>query len=878
VALVAGTRLGPYEILASIGAGGMGEVYRARDSRLKRTIAIKVLSSAVAANAASRERFEREAQAVAALNHPNIVTVYSVEEHEGVRFLTMELVEGTTLARQIPQHGLQLGQLLKLAVPLADAVAAAHERGIVHRDLKPGNIMVGPDGRVKVLDFGLAKLRVQPEEGQGLDALPTGPVTAEGQIVGTVAYMSPEQAEGRPVDHRSDIFSLGVILFELSTGHRPFNGTTNVALLSSILRDTPVPVNELNPNMPADFSRVVRRCLTKDQSRRYQSAADVRNDLEDLQQVSSQSGTAIPAATAEVSHWSRWRYVAAAAALAAIAVLLLHPWRRAPERSALETTFTQLTAEPGVEQFPSLSPDGKWMVYTGDAAGNLDIYLKSVGGQVPINLTKDSPAVDTEPAFSPDGERIAFRSGRHGGGIFIMGRTGEAVTQVTDVGFNPAWSPDGKQLLFTTDEVGFNPFGRVNRSELWVVTVDGGNRRRVQVPDAVQAVWSPHGDRIAYWAAIGGDRYPGHVMTVPAAGGDALQVTYGTFTDWNPVWAPDGKYLYFASNRGGSMNLWRVAIDERSGRTLAEPEPVTTPAPFLAHLSFAADGHRMAYASILQTQNIQRADFDFASGTIKGEPEWVTNGSRLWSSPDPSPDDQQVAVYSRLQQEDIYLFRSDGTGLRQVTNDAPVDRVPRWSPDGKRIAEFSNRSGIENLWTISPDGGGLRQLTELTEPAYYAVWSPDGARMAVSAGSTTVRTYIFDPSKPWKDQHPQQLPTVPGAGNGFLVNSWSPDGRRLLGGSGPVGVGIVTYAFDSDSYEKLADSGEWPVWLSDNRRILFVLDGKRLMLLDTQTKQTRTILSVTREVLGPPRISRDGRHIYFSRRLTEGDIWLMETK
>jgi Tol biopolymer transport system component len=179
---------------------------------------------------------------------------------------------------------------------------------------------------------------------------------------------------------------------------------------------------------------------------------------------------------------------------------------------------------------------------------------------------------------------------------------------------------------------------------------------------------------------------------------------------------------------------------------------------------------------------------------------------------------------------------------------------------------------------MSPDGGGLRQLTELTEPAYYPVWSPDGARMAVSAGSTTLRTYIFDPSKPWKDQHPQLLPTAPAAGNGFLVNSWSPDGRRLLGGSGPVGVGIVTYAFDSDSYEKLADSGEWPVWLSDNRRILFVLDGKRLMLLDTQTKQTRTILSVTREVLGPPRISRDGRHIYFSRRLTEGDIWLMETK
>ena len=282
MALSAGTRLGAYEIVALLGAGGMGEVYRAHDPRLGRDVAIKVLPAAFSADPERLRRFEQEARAVAALSHANIVTIHSVEEADGNRFITMELVEGEPLSNLIQPGGLPPDRLVAVAIPLADALAAAHAKGITHRDLKPANIMVGPDCRVTVLDFGLAKLQVSAPGAGAATALPTADLTREGRIVGTVAYMSPEQAEGKPIDHRSDLFSLGVILYEMATGRRPFTGETSMSIMSSILRDTPPSITDLKGTLPRELGRIIRRALTKDAERRYQTAKDLRNELEDL--------------------------------------------------------------------------------------------------------------------------------------------------------------------------------------------------------------------------------------------------------------------------------------------------------------------------------------------------------------------------------------------------------------------------------------------------------------------------------------------------------------------------------------------------------------------------------------------------------------------
>ncbi len=285
-----GTHLGPYEIIALLGQGGMGEVYKARDTRLGRFVALKVLPSSLAADRQFRERFDREARTIAALTHPHIVTIHSIEEDAGAQFLTMELVDGRTLGEMIPPGGLPVREFFEIAIPLADAVAAAHQRGITHRDLKPGNIMVTADGRVKVLDFGLAKLTDSAPAGTALSSGTTELLTDEGHILGTVAYMSPEQAEGKPVDPRSDIFSLGIIYYEMATGQRPFTGDSNTSLLSSILRDQPPAVTELNGAIPAGLGRLIRRCLEKTPARRIQTALDLRNELEELR---TEANTAI---------------------------------------------------------------------------------------------------------------------------------------------------------------------------------------------------------------------------------------------------------------------------------------------------------------------------------------------------------------------------------------------------------------------------------------------------------------------------------------------------------------------------------------------------------------------------------------------------------
>ncbi len=902
---IVGKQIGHYQVLSHIGRGGMGEVFLAQDASLGRKVALKLLRTEFTRNEERLRRFQQEARAASALNHPNILTIHEIGHQDSMHFMATEYVEGETLRQHISRAPMTLGQVLDVAVQVASALAAAHHAGIVHRDIKPENIMLRTDGYVKVLDFGLAKLAEPKTVDSGAPTL-LQVETEPGIVMGTLSYMSPEQARGLNVDTRTDIWSLGVMIYEMAAGRQPFEGETASDVMSLILQKEPLPLTHSLPEVPGELERIVRKALRKDKEERYQTIKDLLIDLRNLRkelEIEAEMERSLPlatdrmpgsgqstAATAQTISSAEYlvteikRHKRLAALILGMIIVPAAVWyllsRSSSGTKEATTTlrnaaFTQLTDQVGPEYFPSLSPDGKSLVYASYASGNLDIYSQRVGGKNTINLTRDSSAGDTQPAFSPDGELIAFRSEREGGGIFLMGATGENVKRLSDFGFNPAWSPDGKEIACADESIVTNPAMRwssINR--IWAVSVATGEKRLVATEGA-QPNWSPHGYRIALSGRLrpGGRR---DVWTIPAGGGEPVEVTKDPAMDWNPVWSPDGKYLYFASDRGGSMNLWRVPVAENSGKVLGQPEAVTTPSPYSAHLSFSRDGKRMAYAQIISRANLQQVGFDPRRETVTGQPVWITQGSRWANTPDLSPDGESLAFDSQgSQQDDLFVIRRDGTSLRQLTDDIHRDRKPYWSPDGKRLVFFSNRSGKWEIWVINSDGSGLQQLTDTPKEVTNAVWSPDGTRLAYrNYGSSPS---IIEIGKPWRDQSPEVLPSMSDLSDWYPW-SWSPDGRKLagfkVGVAGPEGISV--YSLESQQFEKLTDFGLRPIWLSDSRRMLFQDLQARLYLLDSESKKVREVLSGTPHDLGNGvTISRDDRLIYFSLVTTEADIWLM---
>jgi serine/threonine protein kinase/Tol biopolymer transport system component len=703
-----GTTVSHYRILEKLGEGGMGVVYKARDLRLDRFVCIKVLRAEQLEDESRKLRFIQEAKSASSLNHANIITVYEIDQADGADFIVMKFVAGKTLQQLIPSGGLPMADVLKYATPIASALAAANSAGIIHRHIKPGNIMAGASGIVKVLDFGLAKLTAQEDNPE--DATQTLKAqTEEGTVVGTAAYMSPEQAQGKTVDARSDIFSFGAVLYEMLTGRRAFQGANRMSTLASVLQQEPKPLTEFDFRIPRELERIVVRCLRKDPDRRFQHMADLKVALEELKEESD-SGKLTPAPpTARTRSWSRLALGLSAALLLLVAVAGWFWWHAKPQKTA-ERSLTRLTAN-GASVNPAISPDGKLLAYQASVGGpNPDIWVQQIGGGKAIQVTHEKDGASS-PVFSPDGTQITYES--HGG-IYEVPALGGDPRVISGEGRAPRYTPDGSAILF----------GRVTEGRFRIFTAPrmGGTPVAIQSEAhfATFPIVSPDGREILTLAARDGRRERDlkrwWMISIP--GGQLEEIAPpsllpGETNAPSPLaWMMIDKnsrrqWIIFGRPNGDTYNLFRVAFTS-DGRVSSDPERLTFTTGYSAGPSVSESGRMVFNSGTSLTTNLWSIPINTNRTRVTGDRQNLTQVEGVRDkSPSLSRDGAKVAFFSgrSLVVRDLVTGRE--TQLAQDLPSTGGGTGPTISPDGSFVAYYvSNRARTEaDIYSISTAGG-----------------------------------------------------------------------------------------------------------------------------------------------------------------------------
>ena len=535
----------------------------------------------------------------------------------------------------------------------------------------------------------------------------------------------------------------------------------------------------------------------------------------------------------------------------------------------------QITSSGATETSPTLSPDGQSLAYRSDEAGTGDIFIRRIGDEHAVNLTNSLQSDETDPAFSPDGEWIAFRTTGQMSGIFVMKRDGSSRRRLTQFGVTPTWSPDSRTIFFATRSGIAATSSRGGTSEGWKVDVATATAARITRHDFRYPSVSPNGRRIAYWGHAGTFRRdaPGpraDIWTMKPDGSAPVRVTDDDPMDWSPIWSSDGRYLYFVSNRGGSQGIWRVQIDERSGRPQGPPQSVSGLPSAAGSLTRSAGDQRFAWSTFASSRSIYRMAFNADARSVEGAATVVVRAASPFTAVDPSPDGSMVVLASGPPSEHIYLARSDGTGLRQVTDGSSRESSPRWSPDGRRIAVESNRGAFNTVWILNADGGGMRMLARSVGELVHPVWSPDSSKIAVwDREGRRLRIY------PVLDQ-PAAAPleTAPDFTTGeFEPGAWSRDGATI---AGTAAGAVWTYSLHRRTFERIA-AGSSPAWLADSTRLIYINEG-RIYMAETIWKFTREVMSLPGEDLGAPCLTSDDRYLYFSRPRTDADLWVLTVR
>jgi serine/threonine protein kinase/Tol biopolymer transport system component len=737
-----GRMLGRYRIESKLGEGGMGVVYLARDTQLDRDVAIKILPQDRVSDPLRRQRFVQEAKAASALNHPGIVTIHDISADEGVDFIVMEYVAGKTLDLVIPAKGLGTRRALVYGTAIADALSRAHEVGIVHRDLKPSNIIVSDQDAIKVLDFGLAKL-LEPASDQS--RLQTAAFTDPGFVVGTAAYMSPEQARGDRLDARSDIFSFGTVLYEMVTGRRPFEADSRVGVLAKILNDDPAPPSQLAA-VPQDVERAILRCLRKDPARRYQTMADLKVALEDL---AIESATEARAQQPAVRARRRWPWLAPVmTTIVLVAAWLALQYGRAPQPT------TPLRAEPltslsGITRTPSFSPDANQVAFawTGPEGNNSDIYVQQIGAATHLRLTSD-PGNDYAPIWSPDGRWIAFLRGEDGRVNevrLVPPLTGpeRKVTEIQPRGFlrplTLSWCPDSSCLVV------IDSLGPDMPDVLFVVSLQSGQKRQLTTPgrqgyaDSDPAI-SPDGKWLVFRrdvAPFAGGLHLQALQSDLTVTGEPRSLTPVDLYAYNPRWMPSSDEIVFSARSA----LWRLRIPDGG-----PPERL----PFVGEDGLSpivsasrADGSaRLAYVRSYTDANIWRVDVPAAGAPATAPPVLAISSTRRDAIAHIAPDGRRVTFTSaRSGESEVWRADISGAGAVQLTSMRTVPGWPRWSPDGELIAFHTNGvDGNGDIFVVPAEGGQPRNLTSHTATDTFPSFSRDSRWIYFSSTRSGVPT------------------------------------------------------------------------------------------------------------------------------------------
>ena len=725
-ARAAGSEIGHYQILSAIGAGAMGEVYLARDTRLDRRVALKVLPRRFTADPGRVARFIREAKAASALNHPNIITIYEIGQTEGTWFIAAEYIDGVTLRERQASRGLALADSLDIAVQCAVALDAAHRAGILHRDVKPENIMIRPDGLVKVVDFGLARMSDAPQE-RGVGE------TQAGLVMGTPRYMSPEQARGEPLDGRSDIFSLGSVIYEMTAGRPAFPGATMADVFAALLS----PVAPLGGDAPAALEQIVAKALEKDREHRWQSMRELADALERCSEI-VRSG--IPMAPARRRSVPPHLVFIVAGLLALFGSIFVVPRlsiysKFFSQSGSTETspTLIPLTSFGGRKRHPAFSPNGDRIAFSwdGDAEDKGDhpqfhLYIKPAGEGEPKQLTFAPAGSDFYPSWSPDGRSIAFcrdSPGKPGHEIYVVSVDGGVERKVAEgAGLGVSWSADGKTLALAHN----SNAAAADSGGLFLLSLETGQRRELTQAHAdYLPQFSPDGKWVAFIRGSSGTT--GEIFVIPASGGAAKQLTIDSAPAPGVAWTADSRDVVFSSTRKGmGIRLWRSPVDGGS------PRLVMANLRSLSYLTIPRHGGRLAYNDFLEDTNIYlRSGQGFQDQPIPGpfgDPAVVALSSREDNSPSISPDGEQFAfVSTRSGYQEIWRARRDGSQPVPLTSlQASNTGSPRWSPDGRWLAFDSSASGKPQVYVIESIGGAPRQLTAENSGGVMPSWSPDG--------------------------------------------------------------------------------------------------------------------------------------------------------